>query len=94
MSLYILVCLILAVVFGGSYYAYRIAFFSPTKDREEIPEVNDPHYTPFKAMIRDLFHALKNKPCEFITEAGEKKKKNTFYLMEIVFQASRAPPSV
>ena len=67
MTLYILACLVLAVVFGGSYYAYRIAFYSPTKDREKIPEVNDPHYTPFKAMIRDLFHALETKPCEFVT---------------------------
>ena len=67
MTLYILLCLVLAVIFGGSYYAYRIAFYSPTKDREMIPEVTDPHYTPFKAVIRDLFHELKNRPCEYVT---------------------------
>lgn len=67
MTLYIFLCLILAVIFGGAYYAYRIAFYSPNKDREKIPEVNDPHYTPYKAVIRDLFHALENKPCEFVT---------------------------
>lgn len=67
MILYILICLVLAVIFGGSYYAYRIAFYSPTKDREKIPEVTDPHYTPFKAVIRDLFHELKNRPCEYVT---------------------------
>ena len=67
MILYILICLVLAIIFGGSYYAYRIAFYSPTKDREKIPEVTDPHYTPFKAVIRDLFHELKNRPCEYVT---------------------------
>lgn len=67
MTVYILLCLILAVIFGGAYYAYRIAFYSPNKDREKIPEVNDPHYTPYKAVIRDLFHALETKPCEFVT---------------------------
>ena len=67
MILYILLCLVLAVIFGGAYYAYRLAFYSPMKGREEIPAVDDPHYTPFKAVIRDLFHELKNKPCEFVT---------------------------
>lgn len=67
MILYILVCIILAVIFGGAYYAYRIAFFSPSKDREKIPEIKDPKYQPYKASIRDLFHALQNKPCEFVT---------------------------
>lgn len=67
MFLYTLVCLVLAIIFGGSYYAYRLAFYSPNKNRDEIPSVNDPHYVPYKAQMRDLFHALKNKPCEFVS---------------------------
>ena len=67
MTLYIFFCIALAVIFGGSFYAYRLAFYSPNKDREKIPEVNDPHYTPYKAVIRDLFHELETKPCEFVT---------------------------
>ena len=67
MTLYIFLCIILAVIFGGAYYAYRLAFYSPNKDREKIPEINDPHYTPFKPVIRDLFHNLQNKPCEFVS---------------------------
>ena len=67
MILYLLLCLVLAILFGGAYYSYRIAFYSPTKDRDTIPEVTDPHYTPFKVVIRDLFHQLKNKPCEYVT---------------------------
>ena len=67
MTLYILICIILAAIFGGSYYAYRIAFYSPNKDREKIPEVKDPKYQPYKAALRDMFHALENKPCEFVS---------------------------
>lgn len=67
MTVYILVCILIAVVFGGAYYAYRLAFYSPSKDREKIPEVKGEQYEPFKPVIRDLFHALENKPCEFVT---------------------------
>ena len=67
MTIYILVCLVLAIVFGGSWYAYRIAFYSPNKDREKIPEIKDPKYQPYKALLRNMFHTLENKPCEFVT---------------------------
>ena len=67
MTIYILVCLVLAIVFGGSWYAYRIAFYSPNKNRDKIPEVKDPKYQPYKNQLRDMFHALENKPCEFVT---------------------------
>ncbi|MGM9589235.1 MAG: alpha/beta hydrolase [Faecousia sp.] len=67
MIVYALVCLILAVVFGGSYYAYRMAFYSPTVDREKIPEVKGLVYQPYKALLQDMFHSLSNKPCEFVT---------------------------
>ena len=67
MTLYVLVCLVLAVILGGSWYAYRMAFYSPNKDREKIPEIKDPKYTPYKVVLRDMFHALENRPCEFIT---------------------------
>lgn len=67
MTIYILTCILLAVVFGGAYYAYRIAFYSPNKDREKIPEIKGEHYEPHKAALRDMFHELQNKPCEFVT---------------------------
>lgn len=67
MIVYALVCLILAVVFGGSYYAYRMAFYSPTAGREKIPEVKGLVYQPYKAMLQELFQSLRNRPCEFVT---------------------------
>ena len=67
MILYLLVCIILAILFGGSYYAYRLAFWSPGKDREKIPEIKDEKYLPYKILLRDMFYALQNRPCEFVT---------------------------
>lgn len=67
MIVYLIVCIILAVVFGGAYYAYRIAFYSPTKDREKIPEIKDEKYKVHKNAIRDLYRELQSKPCEFVT---------------------------
>jgi len=67
MTLYILLCIVLAVIFGGAYYAYRIPFYSPNKNREAIPEVKGKEYEPFKPLFKDLFHDLQNRPCEFVT---------------------------
>jgi len=67
MTVYLIVCIILAVIFGGAYYAYRIAFYAPMKDREKIPEIKDEKYEVHKNAIRDLFRQLQNKPCEFVT---------------------------
>lgn len=67
MIIYLIVCIILAIVFGGAYYAYYIAFYSPMKDREKIPEIKDEKYKVHKNAIRDLYRELQNKPCEFVT---------------------------
>lgn len=67
MTLYILLCLILALIFGGSWYAYRTAFYSANRDPDKIPEIKDPHYEPYKAQMRDLFRSLRDRPCEFVT---------------------------
>lgn len=67
MTLYIILCVILTLIFGGAYWAYRTAFYSPSKDREKIPQITDPHFTPHKATARDLFHKLQTKSCEFVT---------------------------
>ena len=67
MTLYIWLCLFLVLIFGGAYYAYRMAFYAPLKDREKIPEITDPKYVPYKPLLRDMFHDLQNRPCEFVT---------------------------
>ena len=67
MAVYLIICICIAVILGGAYYSYRIAFYSPTKDREKIPKVTGAQYEVHKAAIADLFRELQNKPCEFVT---------------------------
>lgn len=67
MLIYFLACLVLAVIFGGSYYAYRIAFFSPAKDREKIPSTSAPQYDPYRTEIKRMFRQLQERPCEYVT---------------------------
>lgn len=67
MTVYLIVCSIPAVLLGGAYYAYRIAFYAPMKDREKIPEIKGEKYEVHKNALRDLFRQLQNKPCEFVT---------------------------
>lgn len=67
----ILILLIVAagITLGGAYYAYRIAFFSPKKDREKIASVRGPNYDPYREEMRRIFRQLKDRPFErvFIT---------------------------
>ena len=67
MAVYCIVCICIAVIFGGAYYAYRLAFYSPTKDREKIPEIKGEQYEVHKPAMRDLFRSLQARPCEFVT---------------------------
>ena len=67
MIIYLIFCIILAVILGGAYYAYHIPFYSPMKDRDKIPEIKDEKYTVHKNAIRDLYRKLQNKTCEFVT---------------------------
>ncbi len=67
MIIYILSCLVLAVIFGGGYYAYRIGFYSPYTDREKIPPVTGPQYEVHREEMARIFQQLKDRPCEFVT---------------------------
>ncbi len=63
----IILCLLAAVLLGGAYYAYRIAFFSPSKDRERIPSTSSPLYDPYREDMKRIFHQLHHRPCEMVT---------------------------
>jgi len=67
MLIYLLVILVLALIFGGAYYAYRIAFYSPVKGRDEIPSTSGPQYEPYREEMRRIFSQLQEKPCEYVT---------------------------
>lgn len=56
-----------AIVLGGSYYAYRIAFLSQNKDRNQVPEIIGEMYDPYKPLLKEMFQTLIDRPYEPVT---------------------------
>ena len=67
MILYILALLVLALIFGGGFYAYRTALYSPLNDREYVPTADDIPVNANRQKIREMYYQLKELPCEFVT---------------------------
>lgn len=67
MLILILLCLILALLLGGGYYAYRIAFFSPKEGRGDLPVHKGKQYEPHIDEIAQLLQTIIDRPCEFVT---------------------------
>lgn len=67
MYLLLLLCILAAIGLGGAYYAYRIAFFSPMKDRDRIPSPQGPQYDPYREEMARIYHQLNDRTCEFVT---------------------------
>lgn len=56
-----------AIIFGGAYYAYRLAFFSPTENREKIPSLEGTAYEAYADDLRIMFRKLLDRPYEEVT---------------------------
>lgn len=67
MLLFLLLCILAAVLLGGSYYAYRIAFYNPYTGRDGNPSVTGPQYDAYRPKMREIYHKLNDRPCEFVT---------------------------
>lgn len=63
----ILLCLALAVLLGGGYYAYRVAFWSPGNSREDLPVHKGKQYEPHLDEIARLLQTIIDRPCEFVS---------------------------
>ena len=63
----LILCVLLAVVLGGGYYAYRVAFFSPKKNRNRIPSTSGHQYDPYREEMARIYHQLNDRECEFVT---------------------------
>ena len=63
----VLLCLALAVLLGGGYYAYRVAFWSPKKGREDLPVHKGKQYEPHLPEIARLLQTLIDRPCELVS---------------------------
>lgn len=63
-----LILIIAAVIlFGGSWYAYRIAFFSPAEGRDRIPSTSGPQYDPYRPRMKEMYENLMARPFEYVT---------------------------
>ena len=63
----ILLCLLAAVGLAGAWYAYRTAFFSPQKGKDELRPIKSSQYDPYRPEMRRIYHQLKDRPCELVT---------------------------
>jgi len=67
MYLLVLLCLLAAVFLGGAYYAYRVAFYSPMKGRDQVKPIKGEKYDPYREEMRRIYLHLKERPCEFVS---------------------------
>lgn len=69
MIVILLFILAAAVLLGGSYYAYRIAFYSPRAGRDQVRKIKDPQYDPYREEMGRIYRQLNDRPFErvFIT---------------------------
>ena len=63
----ILLCVLLAIVLGGGYYAYRVAFWSAKKGREDLPVHKGKQYEPHLDEIARLLQTILDRPCEVVS---------------------------
>ena len=67
MYLILLLCLISAVLLGGAWYAFRVAFYSPPRTGELKPNVKGPQYDPYRKEMSRIYHQLADRPCEYVS---------------------------
>ena len=63
----IIAAILLVIVLGGAYYAYRLAFLAPTEDRDKVPEPIGKHYDPYRGTIEEMFRTLLERPYQEIS---------------------------
>lgn len=60
----IIALMIAALILGGSYYSYRIAFHAPDENRNKRPSVEGDLYDAYRPRMRELFRNLSDRPYE------------------------------
>lgn len=63
----VLLCLLAVAGLGGAYYAYRVAFYSPAKGRDQNKPITGEKYDPYRPEMRRIYRQLQERPCEFVT---------------------------
>lgn len=63
----LLLCIAVIVVLAGSYYAYKIAFYSSPNGRDQVVKPEDPQYDPYRPEMRRIFQQLQERPFETVS---------------------------
>ena len=63
----ILLLLFLMILLGGAFYAYRIGFYSPKKNRDKLPSTSGHQYDPYRDAMARVYKQLNDRPFEFVT---------------------------
>lgn len=63
----IFLLILAAVILGGSYFSYRIAFHAPDELRGKHQSVKAPQYDPYRPRMRELFRDFSERPFEVVT---------------------------
>lgn len=77
----ILLLIALAGVLGFSYFAYRIAFYAPYKDRDAIPATSGAQYDPYREVMKLIYHQLADREYEdvYITSRDGLRLHGRYY---------------
>ena len=65
--LLLILCALTIFMLAGSSYAYRIAFYAPVRNRDQVIKPKDPQYDPYREEMRRIFHQLNERPCEYVS---------------------------
>lgn len=57
----------MALILGFSYFAYRIAFYSPNKDRDKVQATSGAQYDPYREVMGLIYRNLAQRKCEYVT---------------------------
>lgn len=67
MILLILLILLILFLLGGSFYAYRIAFYNPPSDPDKAPNMDGSVYETYREEIIRLYRQIRDRECEAVT---------------------------
>lgn len=63
----VILILLTLTALGGSWYAYRKAFYSPMEGRGEVKPVKGENYDPYRPEMRRIYQQLKARPFEAVS---------------------------
>ena len=58
---------LIALILGFSYFAYRITFYSPYRNRDAKPAANGTHYDPYREVMKLIYNQLAERPFQEVS---------------------------